>query len=265
MVIICYYENHHCLLSFGNQDNHLSSVLTSVNHGCRIGTNEGGNYSGVMKVNWKSIRKRFLLSLVTALLLGLVLLYECWAGNYEVSHGVLFGLVFIIGMLFLHVNRMRVRGEEITKFMGLEKSGAFRLMAGLLGGFFLSIYLLLSDSIAVIPPVLQFSIIPITAVLGGLVIAGANYAHITAEQRSELLRVAQNLIVATIAFIFFTVILFAANIGESIDPNKIPTTQLEWIKFVLYWSALLSFFSGTCLFVIGIINLSIGLNNLKKP
>lgn len=148
--------------------------------------------------------------------------------------------------------------------MGLEKSGAFELIAGLFGGFLLSIYLLLSDAIAVVPPVLQFSIIPITAVLGGLVIAGANYSKISPKHRSDLLRVSQNLIVATIAFVFFAVALSAANVGGEIDPNQIPTTQLEWIKFVFYWLAILLFLLGTGLFVIGIINLSVGLNNLKK-
>ena len=149
--------------------------------------------------------------------------------------------------------------------MGLETIGAFRFMLGSFGGLLLSIYLLLGNSIAVIPPVLQFSIIPVTAVLGGLVISGANYSDITTESRSELLRVAQNLIVATIAFIVFAVLFFLSNIGESIDPNQIPTTQLEWTKFVLFWIALLLFVSGTFLFVVGIINLAIGLNNLKKP
>lgn len=216
------------------------------------------------KWDWKLMRKRFFLSLAAALSFGLFLLYEWWAGNYQVSHAVLFGFVFILWMLFLHVNRIRVRWRGITEFMGLETIGAFRLTVGSFGGLLLSIYLLLGNSIAVIPPVLQFSIIPVTAVLGGLVIAGANYSHITPERRSELLKVAQNLIVATIAFIFFAVVFFLSNIGDSINPNQIPTTQLEWIKFALFWIALLLFVSGTFLFVVGIINLAISLNNLKK-
>ena len=153
--------------------------------------------------------------------------------------------------------------------MGLETTGVFRLQIGVFGAIMLFIYLLVSDSVAVIPPVLQLSIIPITAVCCVVCccccIAGSNYSNITSESRSELLNVAQNLIIATIAFIFFAVVFFSANIGGSIDPNQIPTTQLEWIKFLLYWFALLSFVLGTGLFVIGIINLAIGLNKLKKP
>lgn len=211
------------------------------------------------------MRKRFFISLVTALLFGLFLLYDWWAGNFQMSHAVLFGIIFILFVLFLCVNKIRVYWARITEFMGLETIGAFRLIVGIFGGLLLSIYLLLSNSIAVIPPVLQFSIIPVTAILGGLVIAGANYSHITPEGRSELLKVAQNLIVATIVFIFFTVAFFLSNIGESIDPNQIPATQLEWMKFAFFWIAILLFVSGTFLFVVGIISLAVGLSNLKKP
>lgn len=219
----------------------------------------------IKNLNWKFIGKRFLLSLITALLFGLLLLYDWYADNFKVSHAVLVGLIFILGMLVVHVNKIRDWWRRAIEFVGLETTGVLRLQISVFGALLLSIYLLLSDAVAVIPTVLQFSIIPITAVLGGLVIAGANYSKITPESRSELLNVAQNLIVATIAFIFFAVVFFAANIGSKFDPNQIPTTQLEWIKLVLYWFALLSFLLGTVLFVIGIINLAIGLNKLKKP
>jgi hypothetical protein len=110
---------------------------------------------------------------------------------------------------------------------------------------------------------MQFSIIPITAVLGGLVISGAHYSKIDSECRADLLRVSQNLIVSTILFIFFAVFLVVASVGTNVDPNQLPETQLGWIKLIFYWIALLLFILGTSMFVIGVINLLKGLNKLK--
>ncbi len=212
----------------------------------------------------RKIRKRIYLSLVIALLFGLLLVYEWKSGSFQISHGYLIGTIYVLAMLFWHVGKLRAWWSWIVDFTGLEKSGIFQMWIGLFGGLLISIYLLLSGKNDVIPPVLQFSIVPVTATLGGLVVAGANYSKISLERRSELLRVAQSLIVATIAFIFFAVLFYLADIGGSVNPNHLPSTQLEWIKLLFYWLAVVFFFSGTSLFVVGIIDLAIGLKNLKK-
>lgn len=221
------------------------------------------------EVIWKQrrrrkIRKRIFFSLIIALLFGLVLVYEWRLGSLEISHVYLMAIIYILAMLFWHVGKLREWWRWIVDFAGLEKSGIFQLWTGLFGGLLISIYLLLSGKNDVIPPVLQFSIVPVTATLGGLVIAGANYSKISPERRSELLRVAQSLIVATISLIFFAVLFYFADIGGSVNPNNLPSTQLEWIKLVFFWLAVVCFFSGTSLFVVGIINLAVGLKNLKK-
>lgn len=212
--------------------------------------------------------KRFWLSLLIAGLFGLILLYQWYLDSLETSHVYSMVIIYALSMLFWHLKKLREWWSDIIDFLGLEKSfttgGFMRLQISIFGGFMISIYLLLSGENTVIPPVLQFSIIPVTATLGGLVISGANYSKIAPDKRAELLRVAQNLIVATIAFVFFATMLSLSNIGGNIDPNQIPLTSLGWIKLILFWFAVVSFFSGTTLFVMGVINLAVSLKHLKK-
>jgi TRAP-type C4-dicarboxylate transport system permease small subunit len=139
-----------------------------------------------------------------------------------------------------------------------------RLGISLFGGLLISFYLLLGSKSSAIPPELQFSIIPVAAVLGGLVIAGANYSKIELEQRAELLRVAQKLIVATISFIFFVMLFYFVNIGTDLQPNQLPTSSLDLVRLIFFYLATFIFFFGTTLFVLGIIDLALGLKNLKR-
>jgi hypothetical protein len=152
----------------------------------------------------------------------------------------------------------------LRDFVGLEDAFTTNLFFKLeicgFGAVLISVYLLLSGKNDIVPPVLQFSIIPVTATLGGLVIAGANISKVK-ERRIELIKVAQKLIVATIAFIFFASILFLAG---NIDPSVVPTNQIGWTKYILFWAATFLFYIGTFLFVIGIVDLALGLMNLKK-
>lgn len=198
---------------------------------------------------------------VIALYLVLMLDYERASGTFQVSHALLLLIIAVLAIVFWRFRGLRSR---LIDFVGLE--GAFTSMMPkfgicLFGAALISLYLLLSGKTDPIPPVLQFSIIPVTATLGGLVVAGANYSHIKQESRSELLRVAQKLIVATIAFIFFAALFLLA---DGVNPNKVPSTELEIIQFVFFWLAAFLFYAGTMLFILGIIDLAIGLKNLKK-
>lgn len=207
---------------------------------------------------WRWIR----IPLMTAVLFGAVLLYEWKLDSYEISHGYLLAAIFIVTLAY---RWLRSPLRWLIDFLGLEKEHSVVKLEGcIFGGFIISIYLLLSSEVNLVPPVLQFSIIPVTAMLGGLVIAGANYSKILPEQRTELLRVAQKLIVATISFIFFAALLSLSEVGGSVDPNILPSSSLGVVKLILFWLAVGLFFSGTGLFVLGVIDLAIGLKNLKE-
>jgi hypothetical protein len=199
---------------------------------------------------------------IIALYFILVLDYERVSGTFQTSHVI---LLVIIGILTIIFSLSRGLRRLLIDFVGLEGEFTSSMVPKweicLFGGVLISLYLLLSGKTNGIPPVLQFSIIPVTATLGGLVVAGANYSHIKQEQRSELLKVAQKLIVATIAFIFFAALFFLA---DDVNPNNLPATGLEAIRFVSFWFAAFLFYSGTMLFIPGIIDLAIGLKNLKK-
>jgi hypothetical protein len=224
----------------------------------------------LLKQFWHFVRskKRFWLSILIFVLLGLLLLYEYYAGTYEKSHTYILAFIYVISMLFWHVLKIRHWFKTFIDFMGLEQlfsnSGVFRFYVSAGSAFLISSYLLLGSSNADIPPGLQFSIIPVTATLGGLVIAGANNSKLSTPSRNELLRVSQNFIVATLSFIFFTATFSLANIGPQIDPNMFPPGEVERIRFVIYWISIVLFLAGTTLFAVGIIDLSLALRKIKN-
>ena len=206
---------------------------------------------------WRWIR----FPLLTAIFFGALLFYEWKLGSYQDSH-----LYLLVGFFILTLLYRWLRGplKWLIDFVGLEEEhSVVKMQACFLGGILLSIYLLLGDKMETIPPVLQFSIVPITATLGGLVVAGANYSKILPKQRIGLLRVAQKLIVATLAFIFFAVLVSLSEVGGSVDLNILPSNTLGTIKWVFLWLSVGLFFSGTSLFVLGIVDLAIGLKSLK--
>lgn len=182
-------------------------------------------------------------------------------GTLLKSNEIFLWIVFALSFIFILVKDW---WRWFIDFIGLEGpltiGGIVRLQLSSFGAALISLYLLISQNNTV-PSVLQFSIIPISATLGGLVVAGANYSKISLELRTKLLKVAQKLIVATIAFIFFAAIF---SLAGDIKPEVIPSTQPEWIKYISFWVAALLFYLGTTLFVIGIFDLALGLMKLKK-
>jgi hypothetical protein len=216
---------------------------------------------------WKFIKrfKRFWLSVLLAVLCSLTLLYE-WLFNerkLDISHIYLVSVIYVIAMLFWHLKVLRDWFRWIIDFLGLENLKDFRFIIVIFSASIFSIYLLGFKN-SEIPFGLQFSIIPVSATLGGLVIAGANNSKLSPNSRNDLLRVAQNFIVATISFIFFAASFALANLSPSINPNVPPTNNIETIAFIFFWASVAFFFIGTFLFVIGIVDLALGLKKIKN-
>jgi hypothetical protein len=214
------------------------------------------------KLNRKLIIWRQIFSLaVIALYFILFLDYERQTGTFQETHQIFLIIVFSLAVVFV---LSKGWWQWLIDLVGLEgeftTSMLIKIELSTFGAALISMYLLLSGQNNTVPSVLQFSIIPISATLGGLVISGANYSKLNGK-RTELLKVAQKLIVATIAFIFFTAILFLAG---DVKPNVTPSTQIEWTKYVFFWLSAFLFYVGTTLFVIGIVDLAISLKNLKK-
>jgi hypothetical protein len=214
---------------------------------------------------WEETQKnlKVWLTAATPVLFGSVLYYEYVTNSIQISHGLVFVVATILAIVYLWSVRFKNGVIWLTDLLGLE--GHFSIWVyevGFVGGLFLSLYLLLGGPQNVVPPILQFSIIPVTATLGGLVIAGANYYSGTdIKRRVELLRVAQKFIVATIAFIFFAVLTWLASLGGPIDPNQFGT---EWVKSFFFWVSAILFVLAAIIFVIGMVELAMSLKNLKK-
>ena len=207
-------------------------------------------------------RRKCWLAASIPVVFGLVLLYEYLTKSFQLSNGLLFAGTAFITILYIWFNPFKRVGNWLLDLIGLGGQISFMVYEiGFLGGFLLSLYLLLGGPQVIVPSILQFSIVPVTATLGGLVIAGANYSSIDPIRRVELLRVAQKMIIATISFIFFAVFAWLAQLGGQIDPNEF---GLEVAKSFFFWFGAFLFVAGAVLFVIGIIELAVSLKNLKK-
>ena len=136
-------------------------------------------------------------------------------------------------------------------------------MLSLFTGIFLSVYLLLGGVVTPVPPTMQFQIITVSAALGGLVIASANFGKISKKRRVELLRVGQKLITATVSFIFFIALFLFVDLSN-VDPSKFAGGIDAWVRGILFWSAAFFFFGGACIFTLGLVDLIIAIKNLKQ-
>jgi hypothetical protein len=217
----------------------------------------------VKRVTKRKDRFWIALSLCTVLSI-LILLYEWLFGSFEWSYAILLFGILVVAVIIKLSGTVRII-KWLISLVGIEEENQIVTFLGFFGGILLSIYLLISDPNKSVPPALQFSIVPITATLAGLVVASSNHKDALPQQKLELLRVAQKLIIVTVCFIFFAIFYFLAGVGGNYpDINNWPSGDTEIIKWISEWLAIALFFSGTSLFVIGIIDLGLGVKHLKE-
>jgi hypothetical protein len=208
-------------------------------------------------------KTKLLVVICSFVFLALIIGYELLTDTFQWSHAFIYGIGWFIAFLAVVTKFVMKTIVWIADLVGLNNEPTVVISIGLIVGPLMAVYLLLESQKAMIPTTLQFSIVTVTATLGGLVIAGANYSKINYFRRYELLEVAQKLIVATVTFIFFAVFYVLASVGENVDPNKWPSSGIEIIKWVFLWISMLLFLSGAGLSVIGIIDLALALKHLK--
>lgn len=101
----------------------------------------------------------------------------------------------------------------------------------------------------------QFSVLAIAPVLGGLVLAAASIIK-TSQKRSNLIRVAQKFISATILFIIFIPLMYMLSLLGDIDVNSFQWNDISaWFRGIYFWLAVPCFFIGEVLFLFGITDL----------
>jgi hypothetical protein len=199
--------------------------------------------------------------LATGILLLMLLVAVDWFSDHQLESVRLIAIsavaiLFVVLTLSQTLRRKAIRtlnlvGED-EKSIKTRPAWHFLLVSFM--SFIACFYILLGDSQVTVSPVLQFNIIIVSSTLGGLVLAAATISRINRAKRRELLSVAQKLIVATILFIFVTVLLFLCELA----------TTISWFYNICFWLTVICFFPGVTLFALGITDLVIALSHVRQ-
>jgi hypothetical protein len=205
-----------------------------------------------------------LLCLSAAGLFFLNILYDRHEGTYQPAEAYL----SVAAWLFIMVALIwwdKV-GRRVIGWLGVEEmrpglGWIIWVIIVVIGGLVLSIYIMSTytgsnrEVVTTVPAVVGFSVPIVSAMLAALTITAANYSQLAREQRAEVLRVAQKLVVATVSFVLFVVVFSLLSVFEkkygTVDPNKLAWGINEVNGGVLYWLSGLSLFLGSGLFVLG--------------
>ena len=200
-------------------------------------------------------------------ILAILLVVTDWLvkGHFEPAIAITVSAVLIFLILRIRFQSIKRAVQRVLNLIGEDRGNIIRpawhfpLVSFMI--LVLVFYILLGDSRAlldesrvIVPPVLQFNIIIVSAALGGLVLAGATNKRLSDSVHDELIFVAQKLIVATILFVFSTALLFFSEL----------TTTIDWLYNACFWLTALCFFPGVILFALGIIDLIIALSHMRQ-
>jgi len=210
-------------------------------------------------------KRQFLIATVATLLIALLVVID-WQTKEQFD---LFSLIALTGTLVFFIVLVisqsfrraiiTIAGEDTE----LIKS-SWRYLLSIPITFILSWYILLSGKAIETPPVLQFNIIIVSSALGGLVLAAATIPKVRDIGYSELLSVAQKLIVATILFVLSACLLFLIDLVGGIEPGSVELTSANWwVSNICFWLTVLCYFPGIALFSLGIIDLVTALTHMR--
>ena len=108
------------------------------------------------------------------------------------------------------------------------------------------------------PPALDVGVVTVAAALGGLVLnAGLN---LEGRKRRETIRVAQKFIAVVILIILSLPTLHFVGLLDDIEPGSLEA----WVRGFFFWIAAISFFGGTILFIVALIDLAFTMVGIGK-
>lgn len=204
-----------------------------------------------------------ILILITAS--SITLLIDRWqTGVWHIPAIVIIAVIIVIAILVLLLRKYR---RQVFGKLGVEKhylvTSARFFVAVILATLF-ALYVLIPNPKVTLPSGLQFNVIAISAILGGLVLAGASNQRITDKTHDKLMSVAQMLIAATILLLIFTGLFFWVESTGGIDTNTPDYSREGILRAVFFYSAAISFYAGIFLFSLALIDLALTLRHIKK-
>lgn len=214
---------------------------------------------------------RILLLIVLAVCLVLVVRFEWeplknYFGNWSslTLFIVAIGIALVLPLPLPVFTRIRKwLADTIGEGLPVQRP-RFRFIPPALFALPFTFYVLLSGVQKFSTPVTDFSLIVVAPTLGGLVLTAAGNKRIRRITRIELISVAQKLIVAAVLLIVFTSLRFSIDLIGGIDLNTIDWSIVNVIRWTFFWGAVLSFYLGISLFLVGIFDLVFALRHLRR-
>lgn len=209
------------------------------------------------------MRRKWYVQLAVVLLwLAAVLILDRWLrGSWKLASIVSACEAIVLVVLFIKYPRLMV---IIGEGRGASRSGSHLLMILIMLALFLpsfSFYTLASYSSSVSSLGPQLSILAISPILGGLVLAAVPMS----SSGMELTRVAHKLIFATILFVLFVPAIFLVNQLGSIDVSTMGNLRHteDWTRGLYFWVAVPSFYGGIALFSVALVDLAFTLSHTR--
>jgi hypothetical protein len=173
----------------------------------------------------------------------------------------LFALVFLIYM------STKAR-KELNDILGEggKVTSPLRFMFGLAIAIPIWFFVLLfSKEHNTVPSTVEFNIITVSGLLGGLVIAAARSHNNNDPTYKELISIGQKFILAMILLILFAVGYFMQlQVTGEVDINQFEFSNQGIARGVSFWLMLPCFYGGTSIFALALVDLMVTLRNIGR-
>jgi len=231
------------------------------------------NHNGVKIVENRKQRKPFYLGLLI-ILIELIFVFLSWLIQkqllWENIYIILGADLIAIGILISPKklqNKLVVLINKYLKFIGIDHLNELykiRSVFALVISLPFSFYILLNGVVKPTSPVLQFTIITVSATLGGLVLTSANNRRVNRRTHEKLIKVAQKMIVSAVFFIIIVSLLFMVDFMGGIDTHHWDFSVIGLTRGLSFWAAGIGFYLGVFLFLMGLLDLVVVLKDLRE-
>jgi hypothetical protein len=199
-----------------------------------------------------------IISTVICLLIIIFIFYIFTQTHTLLIQTVLLFLILILILLFFYfkliqLSTLKVLKGYFKKMLAFIES--FRWMIALLVVFVPLAFYQLSSSAEGKFPAINFDVITVSGVLGGLVLTAATFRRVKKQTSRKLFWVAIYFIIATILLVIAAVNLQLVDLLNGIDLNVRQMDSVGFSRFYSFWLGALGFYGGTYAFAYAIIDL----------
>lgn len=172
--------------------------------------------------------------------------------NYIIWYYIVVGIAWLLSICLILINKLRdLVKSRLNKF---SPKDILIFMGSLFLSFPLLLYLAQSSDTSknILPASVQFNVIELSGVLGGIVLAAAAVGTLSETLKSRFFNISKYLMLATILLAIFTIFSYNANIKAANLTTAVYSGAADVISVI-------SFYLGSTFFFVGIIRLLVTL------